>query len=146
MSSPSTILQSTKLFTKDDLNLTIPAGVQVFTSADMMVGQRVRVKPASAVVGTPLATTASDIRLTTSTLTARVVSVSGSDITADNLPAIFTSSNPSVTSIVVKTSSLTTFENVTGASGLVAGDQISVDGLLFKGTPPVVAARKIRKR
>jgi hypothetical protein len=141
-----TILPSTKLFTKDDLHLTIPAGVQFFTSADMMVGQRVRVKPASAVTGTPLATTASDIRLTTSSLTARIVSVSGLDITVDTLPAVFTSSNPSVTSMVVKTSSLTKFENVTGPSALVAGDQISVEGLIFKGTPPVVAARNVRKR
>jgi hypothetical protein len=48
--------------------------------------------------------------------------------------------------MVVKTSSLTKFENVTGPSALVAGDQISVEGLIFKGTPPVVAARNVRKR
>ncbi len=141
-----TIIPSTKFFTKDDLNLTIPAGVQFQTSADMMVGQRVRVKPATAVAGTPLATSSSDIRLLVSVVTARVASVSGSDITVDNLPAIFTSSNPSVTSMVVKTSQLTQFENVTAASGLVAGDQISFEGLLFKSTPPVCAARKVRKR
>ena len=137
-------LSNPKPFTKDDLNLTIPQGVQFSTSADLMVGQLVLVKPTASM--TAAAITTSDVRLLTSSITARVSAINGANITVDTLPAIFTSANPSVTSMTVSTSNLTAFENVSGVSGLAVGDQISFDGLLFKASPPVVAARKVRKR
>jgi len=52
------------------------------------------------------------------------------------------------TSIQVQTSSNTNFQGVTGVSGLADGNTVSLRGLLFKngGNPPVLIAKKVRKR
>jgi hypothetical protein len=137
-------INSGATFTKDDLNLTIPSGVQFASSADMMAGQRVRIIPSGPVASGAVSTSA--IRLLASFISGRVAAISGANITIDTLPAIFSSVTPAVTSIQVDTSTLTHFENVTDITGLAVGDQISVAGPLFQGTPPVLAARNVRKR
>jgi len=50
--------------------------------------------------------------------------------------------------IQVETSSNTDFQGVTGVIGLADGNTVSLKGLLFKngGNPPVLIAKKVRKR
>jgi hypothetical protein len=61
-----------------------------------------------------------------------------------NLPSLFTGAG--ITAIEVDTSSATDFDNVAGVSSLADTNTVSVRGLLFKANPPVLEAKKVRKR
>lgn len=84
------------------------------------------------------------VRLTQTRFTATVALVSGTTFTVNGLPPVFGNG----ASIQVETSTDTEFENATGVSDLTAGNQVSLRGFLFLGTPtpPKLFADKVRKR
>jgi len=53
--------------------------------------------------------------------------------------------NQSLLSLQVQTQLKTAFEGVTDVNGLAGGDNVSVRGLFFNGTPAIVVAAKVRK-
>jgi Domain of unknown function (DUF5666) len=140
-------IQDGVAFDIDEEDLAVPPGFRFATSADLMPGQRVSVHPVTAPAGSPLSLTADHVRLDASHLTARIQSIADNDFVVDNLPSLFSSAVPPITSIEVRTSSATDFENVPNSFGLAAGDTVSMAGLLFKtDTRPLLMADKIRKR
>ncbi len=130
----------------EDLPNVPPAGSSFSSSADLLVGQNVQVRRRSTSAGTTIDT--DRIRLRTSRFTATVAGApSGSNFNVNGLPALFASATPAISTIQVQTSSQTQFEGVNGVGSLVAGNTVSLRGLLFKtaGTP-VLVAKKVRKR
>ncbi len=130
----------------EDLPNVPPAGSSFSSSADLLVGQNVQVRRRSTSAGTTIDT--DRIRLRTSRFTATVASApSGSSFNVNGLPPLFASATPTITTILVQTSSQTQFEGVNGIGSLVAGNTVSLRGLLFKAAGnPVLVAKKVRKR
>lgn len=144
--TPITVtIQSGANFSVDTEGASLPGGLSFAGITDLMTGQRVKIKPTSAVSNNSVATM--DVRLRPSAITAQIASISGANFVLTNLPALFTTANPSITQMEVMTFSDTEFEDVSGLSALSAGNIVSVHGLLFNtaGTPTVVA-EKVRKR
>jgi hypothetical protein len=137
-------IQNGASFQMDSSEAPIPNGLSFASAADLLVGQEIHVRPDSVTAGPPISISTSSIRLTETELTASVKSVNGSLIKLQNLPAQFGMAG--ITEIQVQTSQQTEFENISGAGALNPGDLISVRGLLFKATPPALAAEKVRKR
>ncbi len=132
---------------EDEEELAIPSGLSFHSSGDLLVGQNVQIRPLTPISGTPPVAGTNRVRLDESHLTARVQSIAGSVIIVDNLPALFTTATPAITSFEVRTSANTEFTNASGIAGLKAGDAISLSGLLFKtSASPVMVAEKVRKR
>lgn len=143
--TPITVtIQSGANFSVDTEGASLPGGLSFAGIADLMTGQRVKIKP-SAVSNN--AVTTADVRLRPSAITAQILSISGANFVLTNLPALFTTANPPITQMEVMTFSETEFEDVSGLSALASGNTVSVSGLLFNtaGTPTVVA-EKVRKR
>ena len=124
--------------------------VNAFQSAadtsQLLTGQTVEVRlTAPANPGPPVMVTSDRVRLRMAQFTA---TVSGAptppNFMVGNLPALFTGAG--ITTIQVDTSSATDFDNVAGVSGLADTSTVSVRGLLFSGNPPVLVAKKVRKR
>ncbi len=85
------------------------------------------------------------VRLRMGQFTANVEAVSGSNFTANSLPSLFTATG--ITEIQVHSSSSTEFENVSGVGSLMAGNSVSLQGLLFRtSASPTLVAKKVRKR
>ena len=132
------------------------SGFSFASSADLLVGQEVLVRPLTVVQGPSagaITITTDRVRLRFSQFTATVLSVSGSNFTVNNLPPRFAAATPTpITQIQVNTSSKTEFEGVSGAGSLTAGATVSVEGLLFNTTSnplnpvPVLVAERVRKR
>lgn len=135
-------------FRIDEDDLELPSGLRFASSADLLVGQNVQVRPLITATGASGLVVQTDrIRLRMSRLTARVSAKSGSNFTVSNLPSLFTTANPAINQIEVRTSSQTDFENVSGVAALNVGDSVSLRGLLFKTTAtPVLLAKKVIKR
>ena len=117
------------------------------TSADLLVGQSVQVRPLSVAAGT----VATDrVRLRRSNFTASVFLKSDPNFVVNNLPGLFASAAPPMTQIQVNTSTQTIYQGVAGYTALIVGDAVSIRGLLFKnvtpGTPPPLVADTVRKR
>ena len=143
--NPVTVnIQNGATFTTDSSEVPIPAGLSFAGPSDLVVGQEIHVRPDSVAAGPPISISTGSIRLTESELTATVQSVNGSVITLQNLPAQFGAAG--IAQIQVQTSPQTEFEDNVGLGALNPGDLVSVRGLLFKGTPPVLVAEKVRKR
>jgi len=131
-----------------DLNgLTVPPGLLFQTGTDMLPGQRVKLRVKSVSGTLPNITLQTDrVRLERSRFTGNVAGTPAPpNFNVNNLPTLF---GPSpATTIQVQTSSKTKFEGgVSGVSGLIANDRVSVRGLLFKSTPNTLIADKVRKR
>ena len=140
-------IQNGTKFEIDRGDVRIPSGLSFRSSADLLVGQTVQIRPLFPLSGSRISTVANRVQLKESRLTARVQSVTGVTITLDNLPALFATGTHTVTSIEIQTSAHTEYTNVNGIAGLKPGDTISVSGLLFKSTEvPALVAEKIRKR
>ncbi len=125
------------------------------SSADLLIGQEVKVRVVGSVSpGPPISVTTDRVTLRTSQFTTTVGVKSGNNFSVpaagDSLPSLFTDAG--INTITVQTSSATDFENVPapgGVAGLNPGDKVSLRGLLFNqpaGTPPVLVAKKVRKR
>lgn len=115
-------------------------------TSQLLTGQTVEVRlTAPANPGPPVMVTSDRVRLRMTQLTANV---SGAPIPPTfmlgSLPSLFTGAG--ITTIKVDTSSATDFDNLAGVSGLADTNAVSVRGLLFKASPPVLEAKKVRKR
>src|SRR5713226_6061637 len=133
--------------------LTVPSGLQgafegATDTSQLLTGQSVEVRltgPATA--GSPITVTANRVRLRMTQFTGNV---SGAPVPPNfnvgSLPALFVGAR--IIGIQVETSSNTDFQGVTGVIGLADGNTVSLKGLLFKngGNPPVLIAKKVRKR
>jgi hypothetical protein len=119
-------------------------GLNFNAAADLMVGQSVEIERKSTPTGTPPTMDTNKIKLKKSIFTAKVkAKLNSTDFTVDNLPGLFTG----ISQIEVRTSTQTEFHNTTGVAALVAGDTVSLRGLLFKTLgDPVLVAKKVRKR
>lgn len=146
------VLVPAATFATDTTGISLPAGLNFASLADMMVGQSVRVHPTGlSIMGTPpnISITADQVKLEPAQVTGTITAINGNasppTLTLGNLPPLFTNSGTS--SLQVDVLSTTMFEDVSSLSGLNGGNIISVEGLLFKSTnPPTVVAEKIFKR
>jgi hypothetical protein len=137
-------LQPGARFRIDNEGDVIPAGLVFGSTADLQVGQLVQIRPRTFSPG-PTVTT-DRIRLRSTRLTATVTAVNGPTLTLNNLPALFTSANPAITEIQARVvAGETEFEGGQSVT-LAAGDRVSLRGPLFKGAPPVMLVKKVRKR
>jgi hypothetical protein len=148
------------------------------TGADLLAGQTLEVNVTSGsmvVAATGCATVADDctasadtLTLKKGTFTAQVTGTSDPNFTLGTLPSVFGSASLfrplsadcqscAITSVQVTTSSATEFEDeLTGVSGLVVNDTVTVRGLLLKNSftgpgpispfPPQLVAEKVRRQ
>ena len=144
-------LQSGASFQVDTNGLSVPSALQLaFESAvdtsQLVVGQDVQVRDRSLSAGPPTTVATDRVRLRMTRFTALESGApSGSNFIVASLPGLFTGAG--ITQIQVQTSSQTSFENVSGITGLADGTTVSLRGLLFLSTPnPVLIADKVRKR
>jgi hypothetical protein len=123
---------------------TLPTGLQFSGISDLTVGQSVEVQPpgptAVSITSTGIAFSTMRVRLDETQVTGIVAApITSTTFVLGSLPPLFNG-----TSIQVQALSTTQFENVTGVSGLTAGDNVSTEGLLFN-TPshPTLVADKV---
>lgn len=130
-------------FQIDKDGLIVPATLLFASPSDLVPGQEVevQVKLGTAInPGPPISITSSRITLERSQMTGQVQAPAGSGFTLTGLSSPFPAS-------VKVDASQAKFENVSGVSGLNAGDTVSVKGLLFgPAASPTVVAQKVRKR
>lgn len=146
-------------FSIDTNGISLPSGLNFAGLSDMMVGQAVRVHPASMMPsGTPpnITISADQIELVRSDVTATITALNASGnppmFTLGTLPPLFT--NAGISSIQVDVLSSTEFEsdddammNVTGLNNLTTGNIVSAGGLLFNtASTPTLVAEKIDLR
>lgn len=145
-------LATSPAFVVDTKGLVIPqTQLSLFQGASdtsqMLGGQvaQVRVKTFTAASGQTIASLTTDrVRLRFSVITASVLGgPANPNFTLGTLPPLL--SNQNLLSLQVQTQLKTTFEGVTDVNGLASGDNVSVRGLFFNGTPPIVTAAKVRK-
>jgi Domain of unknown function (DUF5666) len=124
------------------------SGLTFASSADLLVGQDVQIRPQSVSTSAGVTTITTDrIRLRPSQISGQVGTVNGNMFTLTNLSALFTGATPAVTTINVNLVSEMEFEDVSGVSALAAGNNVSVKGLLFKTTgTPTLLAKAVRKQ
>ena len=115
-------------------------------TSQLLTGQTVEVRlTAPANPGPPAMVTSDRVRLRMTQLTANVSGApTPPTFMLGNLPSLFTGAG--ITTIKVATSSATDFDNVAGVSGLADTNTVSVRGLLFNANPPLLEAKKVRKR
>jgi len=157
MGAPLTVnLASQATFSIDTSGFMLPSGLNFASTADLMVGQELRLHPTGAPTGTPpnLMVTVDQVQLEPSFLTGTVTAVNTSSnpqtFTLGSLPSFFT--NAGITSLQVDVLATTRFETeedqtFSGLSSFKPGDMVSVRGPLFKTmTMPTMAAEKVVKR
>ncbi len=139
-------LQSGASFAIDADGLAVPSGVSFNGPGDVLVGQEVQARVRSLATDSSGISIATDrMRLRMGQFAAKVGAVSGSNFTANSLPSLFTAAG--ITEIQVQSSSSTEFENVSGVGSLMAGNSVSLRGLLFRtSASPTLVAKKVRKR
>jgi len=152
--SPTLVTLSNPSFQVKAEGLTVPNVQQGdFESAtdtsQLFPGQTVEVRVAgTASQGSPLAVTASRVRLRMSQFTANVKagSIAAPNFSVTALPMLFLNAGSS--SVHVQTSSQTDFDGVSGLGALAGGNSVSMRGLLFKNgaLPPELIAKKVRLR
>ena len=124
-------------------------GLSFASAADLMVGQDVQIHPQMVTsTGGVTTITADRIRLRPSQITGQVGAIN-TDGTFSLTPAssLFTMATPAVSSIKVIPVFEMEFEDLSGLSGLAAGNTVSVKGLLFNTTgTPTLLAKGIRKQ
>lgn len=139
-------LQSGAIFNVDDTDLPV-SGMSFNSSADMMIGQMVEIKPASALLsGTPPQLGTNTVHLMNTWITASVASkIDANNFTIQSLPGVYGAAG--INSMKISTSARTEFDNVPSVAGLNVGDSVSIRGPLFmmNGTPVLIAG-KIQKR
>jgi hypothetical protein len=143
-------------FSIDTSGFMLPSGLNFASTADLMVGQEVRLHPTGAPTGTPpnLMVTVDQVQLEPSFVTGSVTAVNTSSnpqsFTLGTLPSFLM--NAGITSIQVAVLTSTQFETeedqtFSGLSSLKPGDMVSVRGPIFKTmTMPTMAAEKVVKR
>ena len=122
-------------------------GFSFSSSADLMVGQDVQVRPGMVSSSNGGATLTTDlVRLWPSQITGQVASINGNNGTFSfsGLSPLFTGATPPVNSITVMTLSNMDFEDFSNQGPLGVGNTVSVKGLLFNSaTIPTLVTRTI---
>jgi len=139
-----TVTLAAATFEVDEDGLSVPAGLSFTSAANLLVGQRVQVRRDSASSGSTVQ--ADRVRLKKAQFTAKVdTKLNTTDFTVNTLPSVFTSAG--INAVEARTSAQTDFEGTSFAS-LVAGDTVSLGGLLFRRAVgnPVLVTDKVRKR
>jgi Domain of unknown function (DUF5666)/Domain of unknown function (DUF4382) len=139
-------------FSVDSDAITVPSGLSFASVQDIFVGQVVRfhiLVPPTAVSMGQITVSADSISLEPSEITGTVAGVNASatppNFTLGGLPSLFTKAM--VTQLEIEPVMGTEFDNVTGLSGLMPNDFVSVGGLLFNSASgPVVIAERVVKR
>src|SRR6266436_1512367 len=113
------------------------------SSADLMVGQDVQIRPGTVMsAGSVITVTTDLVRLWPSQITGQVGSIDSSNgtFTLTNLSPLFTGAATPVTTITVQMLSGMDFEDFPNQTSLAVGNTVSVKGLLFNtpGTPTLV--------
>src|SRR6266567_6972947 len=136
MGAPLTInLAPQATFSIDTSSFMLPSGLNFASTADLMVGQEVRLHPTGAPTGTPpnMMVTVDQVQLEPSTVTGTVTAVNTSSnpqsFTLGSLPSFF--SNAGITSIQVDVLATTQFkteedQSFSGLSSFKPGDMVSV--------------------
>lgn len=125
------------------------SGLSFASAADLIVGQDVQIRPQMVTSGGGATTITTDrIRLRPSQITGQVGTInSDGTFTLTGLSPLFTGATPPITSITVELVSEMRWEDVSGLSGLAAGNTVSVKGLLFNTSgSPTLLAKAIRKQ
>jgi len=124
-------------------------GLSFASAVDLMVGQDVQIRPQMVTSTGGVTTITTDrIRLRPSQITGQVGTInSDGTFTLTPVSSLFTGATPAVSAIKVIPVFEMEFEDVSGLSGLAAGNMVSVRGLLFNtsGTPTLLA-NAIRKQ
>jgi Domain of unknown function (DUF5666) len=118
-------------------------GFSFTSSADLMVGQDVQIRPSTVMSTGGVTTVTTDlVRLWPSQVSGKVGSIDSSNgtFTLTNLSPLFTGATPPVTTIKVQMLPFMNFEEFPNQTSLAVGNTISVKGLLFNtsGTPTLV--------
>jgi uncharacterized protein DUF5666 len=118
-------------------------GLSFSSSADLLVGQDVQVRPGTVMSTGGVITVATDlVRLWPSQITGQVGSINSGNgtFTLTNLSPLFTGATPPVTTITVQMLSRMDFEDFPNQTSVAVGNTVSVKGLLFNtaGTPTLV--------
>jgi Domain of unknown function (DUF5666) len=118
-------------------------GFNFASSADLMAGQDVQIRPGTVTSAGGVTTVATDlVRLWPSQITGQVGSINSGNgtFTLTNLSPLFTGATPPVTTITVQMLSGMDFEDFPSQASLAVGNTVSVKGLLFntKGTPTLI--------
>lgn len=128
------------------------SGLSFASSADLMVGQDVQIRPGSVSSSGGTTTIATDlVRLWPSQITGQVGSIDASNgtFTLTMLLPLFTGATPLVTTIQVMTLSEMDFMDFSGSGSmgsLAVGNAVSVKGLLFNTTRmPTLVTRTVRE-
>jgi hypothetical protein len=114
------------------------------SSADLLVGQDVQIRPGTVSSGGGMTTITTDlVRLWPSQITGQVGNINAGlgTFTLTGLSPLFTGAKPPITTINVLTIPDIDFLDFSGLGSLTPGSTISVRGLLFNtpGTPTLVA-------
>jgi hypothetical protein len=128
------------------------SGLSFASSADLMVGQDVQIRPGSVSSSGGTTTVTTDlVRLWPSQITGQVGSIDTSSgaFTLTGLSPLFTGATSAVTTIKVVTLSEMNFMDFSGSASmgtLAVGDTVSVKGLLFNTTGmPTLVTRTLRE-
>ena len=118
-------------------------GFSFSTSADLLVGQDVQIRPGTVTsTGGVIAVTTDLVRLWPSQITGQVGSINSGTgtFTMTNLSPLFTGAAPPVATITVQMLAGMDFENFPNQTSLAVGNTVSVKGLLFNtsGAPTLV--------
>ena len=118
-------------------------GFSFASSADLMVGQDVQIRPGTVTSTEGVTTVTTDlVRLWPSQVSGKVGSIDSSNGTfaLTNLSPLFTGATPAVTTIKVQMLSFMDFEEFPNQTSPAVGNSVSVKGLLFNtsGTPTLV--------
>jgi len=118
-------------------------GFNFASSADLMVGQDVQIRPGTVMSSGGVVTVTTDlVRLWPSQITGQVGTIDSGKgtFTLTNLSPLFTGATPPVTTITVQMLSGMDFEDFPSQTSLAMGNTVSVKGLLFNttGTPTLV--------
>jgi len=118
------------------------------SSADLMVGQDVQIRPSTVTSAGGVTTITTDlVRLWPSQITGKVGSINSTNatFTLTNLSPLFTGATPAVNTITVQTLPFMDFKDFPNQASLAVGDTVSVKGLLFNTTgTPTLVTRTIR--
>jgi hypothetical protein len=128
------------------------AGLSFASSADLLAGQDVQIRPASvSSTGGTTTVTTDLVRLWPSQVTGQIASIdmNGGTFTLTGLSPLFTGATPPVTTIKVVTLSEMNFDDFSGGGSmgsLAVGNTVSVKGLLFNTTGmPTLVTRTLRE-
>jgi hypothetical protein len=125
------------------------SGLSFASSADLLVGQDVQIKPQAVASVSGVTTITTDrIRLRPSQISGQIGTINGDGtFMLTGLSPLFRGATPPITSMNVNLVSEMEWEDVSGLGNLAPGNNVSVKGLLFKTTgAPTLLAKAVHKQ